>query len=92
MTEYVIRLLGFAVGPLFDVPQFLAAYDPEAHDGQGQATGTLRLAEALRFPSFKAATDCWRSIPDSRPAREDGQPNRPLTAFHVEIIPIGDAT
>lgn len=66
--------------------QYLRRYDPEARAGHGQAEWTAALDEALTFPDGAAAFACWRTVPRSRPFREDGRPNRPLTAYTVEIV------
>jgi hypothetical protein len=71
--------------PAAPVGQFLASYDPEAHDGQGWAEWTRDPAQAMTFTDSAAAMDCWRAVPASRPRRADGLPNRPLTAFTVAI-------
>jgi hypothetical protein len=65
---------------------YLKAYDPEAHDGQGLADWTGKLEDALKFETATEAWNLWRTVPKSRPVRPDGKPNRPLTAFTVEII------
>lgn len=67
--------------------QYLANFDPEAHDGRGMAYWTLDPGKAMRFPDAAAAHACWTVFPVSRPFREDGQVNRPLTAFTVEFAP-----
>lgn len=63
---------------------YLKAYDPEAHDGRGEAIFTGDPGEALRFEPGMAFV-CWTLIPKSRPLRPDGRPNKPLTAFSVSI-------
>jgi hypothetical protein len=71
--------------PAAPVGQLLAAYDPEAHDGQGWAEWTSDPVKAMTFADMSAALDCWRAVPVSRPRRPDGLRNRPLTAFTVAI-------
>ena len=83
--SYVIRLVALDDHP---VGQWLKSYDPEAHGGEGAAEGTFDLAEALRFPTAGEALLCWRQVPNAKPVRSDGRPNRPLTAFTVEIVPV----
>jgi len=68
--------------------QYLRSYDPEAHDGQGNAVWTADLAEALRFDSKPDLMRCWQQVPRSRPRRPDGRPNKPLTAFSVSCEPV----
>lgn len=67
------------------VDQYLKAYDPEAHDGRGTVDGCLNLDDAMKFPTAEAAMRLWRTVSTTRPKRADGQPNRPLSAFTVEI-------
>lgn len=62
---------------------YLASFDPEAHDGNGEARWTPDLANALTFASADEAMACYLSVPRNRPARLDGKPNRPLTRFSV---------
>jgi hypothetical protein len=91
VTEYVIICQGVAGYPLDDQPQgailgqYLATYDPEAHEGWGEAEWTTNIDLARRFDSTSDAYDCWRTIPASRPTRPDGKNNRPLTAFSITV-------
>jgi hypothetical protein len=71
--------------------QFLRSYDPDVITplGFGAIHWTARLAKAMRFPSQEAAWRCWRTQSVRYPVRPwDGKPNRPLTAFNVEIVPV----
>lgn len=64
--------------------QFLKDYDPET----GESEWTFAMSEALTLPAADAMT-LWRSVHPTQPVRPwDGQPNRPLTAFTVEFIPV----
>lgn len=64
--------------------EYLKSYDPEAHDGFGDATFTTDINKALVFDTFAAALLFTRQQPANRPLRADGRPNRPLTAFTLE--------
>lgn len=77
---YVIRV---AAGPL--TGQYLASYDPDAHAGQGLASWTEAPAQAMQWPTFNEAFRTWRQQSATRPLRDDGKANRPLTAYTVEI-------
>lgn len=94
MSDYVILANG-PIGPV-TIPsgridnQFVKSYDPEAHDGQGYATFTRRLANAMRFPSHVAAFEFAMQIPKARPKREDGGINRPLMCFTLAFAPVTD--
>lgn len=63
--------------------EYLQAFDPEAHDGRGDATFTPDKSKAKRFKSVEAAHKCWLTQSKTRPLRPDGKPNRPLTAFNM---------
>lgn len=82
---YVIRIVCPAAGRSNIDDQFLKEYDPEGHDGLGHVEATPNIEEAMIFADSKAAFACYRAVPASRPIRDDGKPNRPLTAFTVTI-------
>lgn len=83
---YVIRVLGLAGEP-FQSPlrYWLASADVNARGGRGSMVTTLVRSEALTFPSQREAFEFWRQRSTRRPLRPDGRPNRPLTAFTIEI-------
>ena len=83
-----IRLVGPASGPIMldGPPIWLAVYDIEADNGRGRIVTTHDRSLALPFPNFAAAMDCVRSVPICHPLRSDGKANRPLTAYHVELL------
>jgi hypothetical protein len=87
---FVMRCLGLATGGGPE-GEYLAAFDPEAGDGWGDATFTPEMAQALRFPDFPAAYTFLGTRPTTRPVRPDGKPNRPLTAFTMEFVKVDDA-
>lgn len=82
---YVVQLVGVVTGQKtpFD-GQYLKYYDPSAHDGVGEIRTTPLAKDALHFDSFKDAMYVYRLSYGTRP---DGRPNRPLTAYSVEIKP-----
>lgn len=65
--------------------QYLQDYDIEAYDGRGWAIGTNDLKKAKRFASMSEAIDAWNTQSKVRPLREDGKPNKPLTAFSASF-------
>ncbi len=90
---YVIRLLSPS-GPVLTrdprraaLPAWLASYDPDGHDGYADVEVTYARGRAQRFRTFENAWQTWQARSTIRPCREDGQPNRPLTAFTVAIEP-----
>lgn len=84
-----VALAGIAgpqVSPEAVVPgAWLESYDPDAHDGRGSATWTTDPGRAMRFASPAAALAAWRTQSVIRPLRDDGRPNRPLTAATVSV-------
>lgn len=66
-------------------PCWLAGFDVEAHDGMGEAWYTEYPQAALTWPDTASAMAAWRSVPEARPVRDDGRPNRPLAALTVEL-------
>jgi hypothetical protein len=66
------------------IGEYLEQYDVEAHDGRGFASFTDDPAKAMRFTDISEAVTAWRTQSKVRPLREDGKPNRPLTAFSME--------
>lgn len=91
MTGPVV--LACVVAPLWADPdqelagQFLVAYDPEANMGRGEAEWTRDPAKALEFGSMREAFACLTQVPQARPVRPDGKPNRPLTALTMSAGP-----
>jgi len=99
--EYVIIILGLAgAGPqrtTIHDGKFLAAYNPDGNSvrpygfpvsatlDQGEITSTWHESHAMTFPSFEAVGNFWKQTVGTK-LRPDGEPNRPLTAFHVEIL------
>ena len=88
MSEYVLVVWGLETAGKGTPPglrgQYLVSYDVEAHDGRGTAEFSESLYEAMRFPTAMAAILAWKTQSTVCPLREDGRPNRPLTAFTME--------
>lgn len=84
---YVIKILGFANGA--ECPHagaYLKSFDHEADNGRGYGEFTPELANAMRFSGKNDALLFYLKVPRCKPKREDGKPNRPLTAATVEIL------
>lgn len=83
----VMRIVGLATGDPspFD-GEYVVAYD---HDTRKLDT-TPNVADATLF-TIDAATEMWTMVDPKEPRRADGKPNRPLTAFTVEMLPPEDA-
>jgi hypothetical protein len=68
--------------------QYITWYDPEAYDGRGDVRLSPHAKDAKQFADRVEALKFWQQIPKCRPRRDDGKPNRPLTAFSVWIEPV----
>jgi hypothetical protein len=88
-----VELAGSAIQLSGSIPTdcYLASYDPEYADGRGIVEWTRKLSSAMQFPDVVTAFRFYRQEPKARPVREDGRPNRPLTAFTIEVIPYEEA-
>lgn len=85
-----VQLEGFSHSTGNVAGQYLSTYDPEAHDGWGDALWTDKLDEAMKFANIGDAFALWKSSPKSRPKRPDGHPNRPLSAFTITFQHVED--
>lgn len=105
MPEHVIVCVGSANGGNVPVGLMLQSYDPDWRPSRavrrangypdhqtGKADWTGDPEEAMRFPTKEAAHACWRAQSKVKPLRPDGQPNRPLTAYHVTVEPLEETT
>lgn len=93
--EYGIKLIGLGSGELFPVAEWLVRFDANIHEiGKPYPTGmvesTVDPKKAMRFSSFGEAHELWVTQSTTVPFRPDGRPNRPLTAFTVEIVKIAE--
>lgn len=66
---------------------YLKFADFEFQDGRGHVEWTGKVEDAQVFPDSAHALEFWKTVPKARPIRPDGLPNRPLTAFSVELLP-----
>lgn len=67
---------------------YLEWSDPNARRGFGDDRWTDDIAKAQKFESFEAAAACWNAQSTKRPFRDDGKPNKPLTAYSITIEPV----
>jgi hypothetical protein len=63
--------------------EYLRRFDPEYADGRGAAWWTDDPAKAMRFADVGVALETWKTQSTVKPLREDGKPNRPLTAHTI---------
>lgn len=86
-----------AYGPLYMPPHqhvtgYVKSYHPDATDGTeyGDLEFTQNPRDALRFTDAVAVLEFLNQTPKAHPVRYDGQPNRPIMAFDIELIPVYD--
>lgn len=93
--RYVIRIVE-AVGKVIDdepsdldtAPAFVKWCDVNARDGIGLMETTDDLRDAINFATQGEAVKYVCRQSEVKPLRDDGRPNRPLTAFTVSIEPV----
>lgn len=91
--QYLILIHSHADGtPCPAAGQYLTYYDPDAGGGRGAFRTSSRPELAIRFTDAGHAHDCWTQQSRAFPLRRDGKPNRPLTAFTVEYVPVDEVT
>jgi hypothetical protein len=64
---------------------WLATFDHDAFEGRGFGTFTGVVERAMRFEDSIKALEFWRRQSTVNPIRQDGKPNRPMTALTVTI-------
>lgn len=88
----MIQINGFANGqPCPHEGQYIKEFDHEAMQGVGYGEFTKNPHLAKKFADHVEAWAFWTRVPKVKPRREDGQPNKPLTAATVSIIPLDAA-
>lgn len=87
--SHVIKCHGLANGAVSGFEgQYLESYDPDA-DVPGVFTNDL--ARAKRYPDAVAALTEWRRVRTVGGGRRpDGEADRPLTAFSIEVRKVDD--
>lgn len=99
MTDTLERTRGYLiVRPALDdggEDVYLADWDvdwqPEGWESPlptGYAQFTANPDDAHVFASFEEAIGVWRQQSTRTPLRSDGRPNRPLTAYTIEVRPV----
>ena len=89
--SHIIECWGFADGS--DCPmkgQYVETFDHDAYNGQGYGTFTEDASSAMSFNSFSDAFEFWNMVSTVKPVREDGKPNKPMTAMSVAIKTVDD--
>lgn len=93
---YVIRILARADGtPVKGLEGgmnlFVKAYSLTDATGRGAVAVTHEPDKALRFDTKTACFTAWSATHQRVPVRPDGKPNKPLTSYHCEFLPLEDA-
>ena len=91
--SFRLRILSAANGrPTSYDGQYVKDYDPgrDGEDSTGQPMfayleGTDDPEAARAFETVEEAAAFWKMVDPRQPQRPDGEPNRPLTFFTVEI-------
>jgi len=68
--------------------QYLVSSDVDANAGRGATVWSPDLADAKQFDTFIDAMQCWTEQSTVQPYRDDGQPNKPLTAYSIEPMEV----
>lgn len=88
---YLIKIISLANGASTQAAgQFILSFDPNANHGRGALEFTSDPRLAKPFPDQRAAFTFWKTESTVKPVREDGQPNRPLTAYNCLFEPLVD--
>lgn len=84
----VLRIVGSPLGdPDKHDGRYVSAYNP--HLGRhGDIKTVPDIADALHFEDTAEALAFSRQVNRTHPMRPDGKPNRPLTAFTVEVAKV----
>lgn len=77
------ELVAMAIRGLEPEWRYLESYDVNGDEGRGVVVLTDDKAKAIRFPTMREAMEAWRQQSTAVPLRPDGEPNRPLTAYHA---------
>ena len=90
----IIKVIGAEMpGGTATIPEsgrYLMDFDVGAHTGRGPIPTTLDPSAAKQFANAGEALEFWKTQSRVRPHRDDGLPNRPLTAFTVEIVKLDE--
>jgi hypothetical protein len=80
--------MGFANGDLCPhIGHYIREFDHDADNGRGRGWFTQNIRYAKKFATAAEAHAFYRYVPKSKPLRDDGLPNRPMTAMHALIEP-----
>lgn len=83
----LMKIVGSADGRLseFDC-SYLAEIEFDIEQDGVKLLVTRSPDVAMKFADAKAVLELWRTQSKAVPRRPDGKPNRPLTAFTIEVV------
>lgn len=80
----VIRIIQTSIGiPTIYDGQYILDFNPNQFKPRGLLTTTSDIMKAKQFKDHADAFIYWKQTHGMRP---DGKPNRPLTAWTIEIL------
>lgn len=82
----LIRAIDFANGmPCPHAGQYLQGFNHHTKDGLGYGDFTADKARAMRFATHGEAIAFYRTVSKTKPVRQDGKPNRPMTCLTIAL-------
>jgi hypothetical protein len=81
----IIQCHALSDGAPLPLPMFVVLCDVDACDGFGEIVLTNNPMSAQQFRDAQEALLYYTRVSRVRPTRDDGEPNRPLRAFTIEI-------
>jgi hypothetical protein len=92
-VSYVLRIMGHAgitrPGQEANIDRltgrYVLSFDNDYQRGEGMMEHTPSIHLAMHFSTTQEAWAFYRQQSRLHPTRPDGQPNRPLTAWHMMI-------
>ena len=86
MQKAIMRIIGFAIdAPCPMAGQWLKYFNHDTADGLGFGEFSADPTQAMKFDSAAELMAFWTKVSATKPVREDGKPNRPLTCVSVTI-------
>lgn len=82
VAKTVIEVVAL-IPPHGGIPLFFVSADVDAKDGVGTFVLTNDPQKAMLFDDTMQAIEYQRRVSTVRPVRDDGKPNRPMTALSV---------
>jgi len=84
---HVLRVRGLANGA--ESPhdgRYVKRYNPNTPFGELALTSTEDMAAARKFETMDDVLAYRQAVSKAEPLRPDGQPNRPLSGLHLEVV------